>query len=236
MLQAHSSVHHSEQFVHATISSFKGANTRQLSREMYYRIKRLIDLFLVVLGGIFFVPLCAIIALLIRFDSRGPVVFRHERFGRGGRRFRVLKFRTMAVNGDELLKSVLDSNPELRAEWERDQKLRNDPRVTRMGRFLRITSLDELPQLWNVFKGEMSLVGPRPIVANEFNKYGAKLDVYMQATPGITGLWQVSGRNNTTYDQRVNYDCQYVAAQSTLLDLKILLRTVKVVLFREGAY
>jgi Undecaprenyl-phosphate galactose phosphotransferase WbaP len=227
MLQAQPSFHH---------SGFDSRTSKSVSREIYYRVKRSIDLVLIVLGGIFVVPICAVIAILIKLDSRGPIVFRHERFGRDGHRFRVLKFRTMAVNGDELLKQALETNSELRAEWERDQKLRKDPRVTRMGRFLRITSLDELPQLWNVFIGDMSLVGPRPIVLNEFKKYGDKLEIYMQATPGITGLWQVSGRNNTTYDQRVSFDCQYVAAQSTLLDLKILLRTIKVVLFREGAY
>jgi Undecaprenyl-phosphate galactose phosphotransferase WbaP len=235
MLQAQSSIHPGS-FDHQTAVSRNRRDPKSISREMYYHVKRAIDLVLVILGGIFIVPICTVIAILIKLDSRGPVVFRHERYGRDGRSFRVLKFRTMAVNGDELLKHALASNPALRAEWERDQKLRKDPRVTRMGRFLRITSLDELPQLWNVFKGDMSLVGPRPIVANEFKKYGDKLEIYMQATPGITGLWQVSGRNNTTYDQRVNYDCQYVAAQSTLLDLKILLRTIKVVLFREGAY
>jgi Undecaprenyl-phosphate galactose phosphotransferase WbaP len=236
MLQAQPSIHHSEQFAHQNMAPYISQNSTSISREIYYRVKRAIDLALVIVGGIFVVPICALIALLIKLDSRGPVVFRHLRFGRDGRSFRVLKFRTMAVNGDELLKHALATNPELRAEWERDQKLRQDPRVTRMGRFLRITSLDELPQLWNVFIGDMSLVGPRPIVLNEFKKYGDKLEIYMQATPGITGLWQVSGRNNTTYDERVDYDCQYVAAQSTLLDLKILLRTVKVVLFREGAY
>jgi Undecaprenyl-phosphate galactose phosphotransferase WbaP len=236
MLQAHPSLHHTETFSNSTLVSYDARHGARISREIYLRVKRASDLFCVVLGGLFVVPFCLLIALLIKLDSRGPVVYRHERYGRNGRRFRVMKFRTMATNGDEILKKALAENPELRAEWERDQKLRNDPRVTRMGRFLRITSLDELPQLWNVFVGEMSLVGPRPIVQNEFKKYGSKLDVYMQATPGITGLWQVSGRNNTTYEQRVSFDCQYVAAQSTLLDLKILVRTVKVVLFREGAY
>jgi Undecaprenyl-phosphate galactose phosphotransferase WbaP len=206
------------------------------SREIYQPFKRAIDLLLVICGGVVVVPFCALIALLIKLDSRGPVVFWHERFGRGGRRFFVLKFRSMAINGDEILKRAMAQNPALREEWERDQKLRHDPRVTRIGRLLRITSLDELPQLWNVFKGEMSLVGPRPIVQNEFKKYGSKLKVYMEVTPGVTGLWQVSGRNNTTYEQRVNYDCQYVSQQSALFDFAILLRTIRVVLFREGAY
>jgi len=205
-------------------------------QEIYQPFKRIFDLVLVIIGGIVVVPLCALIALLIKLDSNGPVVFWHERFGRGGRRFCVLKFRTMVVNGDEVLKRALAQNAALREEWERDQKLRKDPRVTRVGWLLRVTSLDELPQLWNVFVVDMSLVGPRPIVQNEFKKYGSKLSVYMEVTPGITGLWQVSGRNNTTYEQRVNYDCQYVAQQSASLDLAILLRTIKVVLFREGAY
>jgi Undecaprenyl-phosphate galactose phosphotransferase WbaP len=206
------------------------------ARELYQPIKRLMDLLLVICGGIVILPLCLLIALLIKIDSHGPAVFWHARFGRGGRRFFCLKFRTMAINGDEILKRVMAENPALREEWERDQKLRHDPRVTRVGRMLRVTSLDELPQLWNVFTGEMSLVGPRPIVQSEFKKYGSRLKVYMEVTPGITGLWQVSGRNNTTYEERVNFDCQYVTQQSALFDLAILLRTIRVVLFREGAY
>ncbi|HEY3322522.1 MAG TPA: sugar transferase [Planctomycetota bacterium] len=227
---------HSDALMRTTLVLRRLSRPALSSKEKYWRIKRAIDLACVIIGGIVIVPFCALIALAIKLDSRGPVFYRHERFGRSRRRFRVLKFRTMATNGDEILKRTLAQDPVLRAEWERDQKLRDDPRVTRVGRLLRITSLDELPQLWNVFVGEMSLVGPRPIVANEFKKYGAKLDTYTQVTPGITGLWQVSGRNNTTYEQRVQFDCQYVATRSITLDLAILLRTVKVVLFREGAY
>ena len=142
----------------------------------------------------------------------------------------------MVVDADKVLQDYLDKHPELREEWERDHKLKNDPRVTLVGRVLRKTSLDELPQIWNVFKGEMSLVGPRPIVDDEIEKYGDTFNRYKRVLPGITGLWQVSGRNNTTYQERVNYDEYYVQNWSLRFDLYILLRTVRTVLFREGAY
>jgi lipopolysaccharide/colanic/teichoic acid biosynthesis glycosyltransferase len=142
----------------------------------------------------------------------------------------------MLVNGDEILKRHLSENEEARSEWERDHKLRNDPRVTRVGRILRKTSLDELPQLWNVLKNEMSLVGPRPIVQAEVSRYGAAFSEYTRVKGGLTGLWQVSGRNDTTYDERVRLDTMYVRNRSVWLDLFILYRTVGVVLFGSGAY
>jgi lipopolysaccharide/colanic/teichoic acid biosynthesis glycosyltransferase len=146
------------------------------------------------------------------------------------------KFRTMVVNGDEVLKAYLAANPAARDEWRRDHKLKNDPRVTWIGRILRKTSLDELPQLWNVVRGEMSLVGPRPIVRAEIPKYGEQFDVYIRAVPGITGIWQISGRNDTGYRQRVALDVEYVSTWSVWLDLKILFNTVFVVLGQKGAY
>lgn len=142
----------------------------------------------------------------------------------------------MVKDADEVLKEYLEKHPELREEWERDQKLRSDPRVTRIGRILRQTSLDELPQLWNVLRGEMSLVGPRPIVQDEVIKYGEKFALYIKVKPGMTGLWQVSGRNDTTYQERVNLDTYYIRNWSLWLDLYILARTAWVVLTRKGAY
>jgi lipopolysaccharide/colanic/teichoic acid biosynthesis glycosyltransferase len=142
----------------------------------------------------------------------------------------------MVTNAEEALKKHLAENPELQKEWDRDHKLRNDPRVTRVGKFLRKTSLDELPQLWNVLKGEMSLVGPRPIVEAEVKKYGAGYDFYTKVPSGLTGLWQVSGRNDTTYQERIRLDCFYVGNWSVWLDLCILFRTVSAVLLRKGAY
>jgi lipopolysaccharide/colanic/teichoic acid biosynthesis glycosyltransferase len=150
--------------------------------------------------------------------------------------FHALKFRTMVANADRLLEEHLSKDPALRAEWELNHKLKNDPRVTLVGRFLRRTSLDELPQIWNVIVGQMSLIGPRPIVAAEIGRYGDHFDVYSRVLPGITGLWQVSGRNDTTYRERVELDCYYVYNWSLWLDLHILSRTVSAVLARKGAY
>lgn len=179
----------------------------------------------------FIVPLVAVMAL-----SKGPIIYAHRRIGQGGKVFRCFKFRTMVPDADRVLHDILERSPELKAEWLRDHKLRDDPRVTRIGRFLRRTSLDELPQLWNVLRGEMSMVGPRPIVKEELLRYGRSGSVYLSVRPGITGLWQVSGRNNTDYRRRVAIDVYYVRNQSVLLDLYILLKTVRVVLGRDGAY
>jgi Undecaprenyl-phosphate galactose phosphotransferase WbaP len=199
-------------------------------------MKRCLDLSATICGGILILPLIAVLSLLTKLSSPGPIFYSQERIGRDGRRFRAWKFRTMIFNADAVLENYLRSNPEYRAEWEKDHKLRKDPRVTAVGKFLRATSLDELPQIWNVLRGEMSLVGPRPIVDAEIAKYADRFALYTKVTPGITGLWQVSGRNNTTYAQRVQYDAYYVRNWSPWMDLYILARTVKVVLFREGAY
>ena len=146
------------------------------------------------------------------------------------------KFRSMAADASQALEHCLTANPALREEWQRNHKLRNDPRVTRIGRFLRRTSLDELPQLWNILRGQMSFVGPRPIVREEISRYGESYALYKKVTPGLTGLWQVSGRNNTSYQQRVSLDLYYIRNWSPWLDLYILARTVTAVLFARGAY
>jgi lipopolysaccharide/colanic/teichoic acid biosynthesis glycosyltransferase len=164
------------------------------------------------------------------------VIYRHWRVGRNGQMFSCLKFRTMVPNADQVLRDLLESDPELQAEWVRDHKLRNDPRVTRLGRFLRRTSLDELPQLMNVLRGEMSLVGPRPVIREELLRYGRNVNTYLAAKPGITGLWQVTGRNDTDYRRRVVLDTYYVRNQNLLLDLYILAKTTGVVLGGNGAY
>jgi Undecaprenyl-phosphate galactose phosphotransferase WbaP len=198
--------------------------------------KRSIDLFLVGL----ILPLVTLpillIGLLVSLESPGPIFYGHHRVGRGRRRFRIWKIRTMKINADELLRNVLAKDGNLREEWMRDRKLRNDPRITRVGRFLRKTSLDELPQLWNVLRGEMSLVGPRPIVEEEVAAYGQNFSLYCRVTPGLTGLWQVSGRNAVSRRDRVRLDSYYVRNWSPWLDLHILARTASVVLTGEGAY
>lgn len=198
--------------------------------------KRVFDLIAVAIGGILLVPLLAIIALAIRLDSPGPVVYRARRLGRGGREFFCLKFRSMHVDADQRLEALLHADPELQREFQDNHKLKEDPRVTRVGQFLRKTSLDELPQLWNVFKGEMSLVGPRPIVRAEVAKYGAVFDTYAQVRPGMTGYWQANGRSDTTYEERVHMDLFYVSNWSPWLDATLLIQTVRVVFLGKGAY
>jgi undecaprenyl-phosphate galactose phosphotransferase len=180
-------------------------------------------------------PLLAVITLLVRKDG-AQVLFGHRRIGAQGRQFRCWKFRSMVPNAEDVLREVLERDPEARAEWEKDFKLRNDPRITPVGRFLRSTSLDELPQLINVLMGEMSLVGPRPIVADEIVRYGAAFHDYTRCRPGITGIWQVSGRNDTGYRQRVQLDQHYARRSSFTGDIAILLRTPVAVLRRSGAY
>jgi len=198
--------------------------------------KRVLDLTLTILGAALVLPLIALLAAWIKLDSPGPVLYAQQRIGQDGKEFQAWKFRSMVQNADELLGRYLDQNPALRAEWERSHKLRDDPRITPAGRFLRRTSLDELPQLWNVLKGEMSLVGPRPIVEAEIAKYGTKFSLYTKVMSGLTGLWQISGRSDTSYEERVRLDTYYVRNWSVWLDLYILFRTIEIVLWKKGAY
>ncbi|MDB5999108.1 MAG: exopolysaccharide biosynthesis protein [Rhizobacter sp.] len=180
-------------------------------------------------------PVMAVLAVMVWRSSGAPVLFGHYRVTQSGRLFRCLKFRTMYADAESMLSELLAKDPAARQEWQRDQKLTHDPRVTTIGKFLRRTSLDELPQLFNVLSGDMRLVGPRPITVSELTRYGAVRWHYLRVRPGMTGLWQVSGRNNTTYDERVALDRSYVEKRSLLLDASILLRTIKVVLLRDGA-
>jgi Undecaprenyl-phosphate galactose phosphotransferase WbaP len=198
--------------------------------------KRCMDLAASIVGGIILLPVLCYLAVAVQMSSRGPVFYGHTRIGRNGRRFKAWKFRTMFQDSHLVLEQYLEANPDAQEEWDRDHKLRFDPRITRIGRFLRKTSLDELPQLWNVIRGDMSLVGPRPIVDAEVAKYGAYYGFYTMVKPGITGLWQVSGRNNTTYDERVQLDAYYVRNWSPWMDMVLLLKTIRIVLFAKGAY
>jgi Undecaprenyl-phosphate galactose phosphotransferase WbaP len=198
--------------------------------------KRAVDLLAVALT----VPAVAltilVVGLLVRLESPGPIFYGHRRIGRGHSKFRIWKIRTMQVNADKLLQDALANDEVLREEWLRERKLRYDPRVTRVGKFLRKTSLDELPQFWNVLRGEMSLVGPRPIVEEEIPAYGHNFSLYCRVTPGLTGLWQVSGRNQVSRRDRVRLDSYYVRNWSPWLDLNILARTARVVITGQGAY
>ncbi len=195
-----------------------------------------LDLCGAIVGLLFFLPLYGLLSILIYIDSPGPIVFSHRRVGRDGKEFPCYKFRTMVPDAHARLRQYLADHPECLKEWEESYKLKGDPRITRLGRFLRKTSLDELPQFLNVLKGEMSLCGPRPIVQDEVRKYGKFIEDYYLVKPGITGLWQVSGRNDISYEDRVRIDSWYVRNWSVWLDLVILLKTVRYVLGGKGAY
>jgi len=199
-------------------------------------LKEVFDRTTAVALTLLFSPALLAIALAVRVSSPGPVFYGHTRIGENGRRFKVYKFRSMVTDSQRILEELLASDPLARAEWDADHKLRNDPRVTRIGRLLRATSLDELPQLFNVIRGDMSLVGPRPIVDAEISKYGDAIRYYYAARPGMTGLWQVSGRNDVSYTSRVKLDSHYVLTWTLGQDVAILLRTVGVVFGKRGAY
>ncbi|MGB3472820.1 MAG: sugar transferase [Erythrobacter sp.] len=193
-----------------------------------------------VLGAIIlivlFAPVMVVITLSIFIANPGPILFRQQRIGRNGQTFNCLKFRTMATDAEARLEHLLASDPEARAQWRQDHKLRDDPRIVGIGSFLRKSSLDELPQLFNVLAGEMSLVGPRPIVAAEIDKYGRYFEHYCRVRPGMTGLWQISGRNNVSYRKRVAFDVVYVKRGQIGHNIQILLLTLPRVLSAKGSY
>jgi len=195
--------------------------------------KRTLDLVLAVLMLPILAPVIGVLYLLTRRDG-GSGFFGHRRIGKDGKAFKCWKIRTMVVDAEAKLQTYLAENPEAAAEWARDFKLTNDPRITRLGNFLRKTSLDELPQLWNVIKGEMSFVGPRPIIRTEMHKYAGYRWAYLAMKPGVTGIWQVSGRNDVDYDERVAMDVDYLSRAGMLFDLQVILKTAGAVLNRTG--
>lgn len=199
--------------------------------------KRTFDILFSLAALIICLPLFFFIATCIALTSKGRIIYGHERIGRGGVPFLCYKFRTMYQDADEILKELLKKDPLMQAEWERSYKLKNDPRITPIGRFLRKMSLDELPQFWNALKGDLSVVGPRPVVLDELQKYFDKrAAAIFSIRPGITGLWQVSGRSNVSYEERISLDLTYVKKQSFLLDLKLIIKTLPAILFSKGAY
>ncbi len=205
---------------------------------VYILFKSLFDIFfslsVIIIGS----PLFLLIALLIKLSSRGPIFYYHRRVGKNFRPFYCIKFRTMHPEADDILENLLDKNDDIRQEFNKTHKLRNDPRITKIGKFLRKTSLDELPQFLNVLRLEMSVIGPRPIVEKEIDKYGNQIKKVLSINPGITGLWQVSGRNNLSYKKRVYLDALYVDSFNFLMDIRIIIRTFGVLLFPmdRGAY
>jgi lipopolysaccharide/colanic/teichoic acid biosynthesis glycosyltransferase len=206
------------------------------SRPAEEALIRLFDILFAAVVLIAVAPALLLLIIALQIDSPGPIFFVQERVGRRGELFRCLKLRTMVVDARERLQNLLETSPEARAEWERDHKLKDDPRVTRLGRFARVFSLDELPQLANILAGHMSIVGPRPIVEEEIWRYGPYFADYCSVRPGLTGLWQVSGRNNTTYEERVMLDSQYARQKSLAVDFGIICRTFAVVARAHGAY
>lgn len=205
-------------------------------RLSYPVMKRLFDIGLALLLMPIIAPLLLLIALAVRLDSSGPIFFGHSRHRDRRNTFTVWKFRTMHENNATILQDFLRADPEAQREWAVSHKLRNDPRVTDVGRFLRKTSLDELPQIWNVLQGSMSFVGPRPITTVEIDRYGDHFESYCRVKPGVTGLWQVSGRNTTSYKERVQMDAHYADHISLGMDMRILLRTFRAVWYGHGAY
>ena len=223
------------------VPRFLASNVRRASTDpvrlfRYRVVKRAMDLALIACSLPLLLPLVAILGALVKLSSPGPIFYSHRRIGRVGAFFSMWKFRTMCVNSAEVLELYLAQNPAARVEWNHTHKLRHDPRVTPLGQFLRRYSLDEIPQVWNVIQGRMSLVGPRPIVAAEVPKYGEHFECYSRVKPGLTGQWQVSGRSTLSYKQRVALDCEYVARWSMRRDLSILLKTFSSVANRDGAY
>ncbi|MCX8279952.1 sugar transferase [Phyllobacterium sp. 0TCS1.6C] len=209
--------------------------TNAQNKLFYDLSKRALDVAFAVVALAFLFPvLVAIVVALIAHDGT-PIIYRQRRIGQNGKEFTCYKFRSMANDADERLKKLLDENPEALREWRETQKLKSDPRIHRLGRFLRVSSLDELPQFFNVLRGDMSIVGPRPIVTSEIARYGDAYHYYAALKPGITGLWQVSGRSSTGYDTRVKLDVAYFKSRSLILDIKIMCRTALVVLLARGS-
>ncbi|MGF1478896.1 MAG: sugar transferase [Cyanophyceae cyanobacterium] len=226
-------------------ASIRGGTAFKISKEKIFSravdgqvFKRLFDILFSLFVLIVFSPLYLLLAALIAVSSPGPIFYVQQRVGKDYRRFNCLKFRTMVHDADEMLLELIADSPQLREEFELSAKLKDDPRVTRIGKILRLTSLDEFPQFWNVLKGDMSVVGPRPLVPEELYKYGHRIDKVLTIRPGITGLWQVSGRNDIPYPQRVQIDVYYVNCRHWLLDLWIVIKTVGVMIFprNNGAY
>lgn len=212
------------------------SSTNKLKRGSNLFFKRCIDITLLLVSSPIVIPVMIVIGILVKVTSKGPVFFGHKRIGKDGKEIVTWKFRSMVSNASEVLETLLASNPALREEWDAHQKLANDPRITKIGNFLRKTSLDELPQLFNILKGEMSFIGPRPIVTAEIDKYGENFEYVFSVTPGLSGMWQISGRSDTGYEERIILDIYYIQNWSIWLDIWIILKTVSVVLKGKGAY
>lgn len=202
------------------------------TRIKYTNIKRLLDIIISIVGLIILSPLFLVLAIVIKLDSKGSVFFKHTRYGKNGKKFKMYKFRTMYENAQDIIKEF---TPEQIKEWKENFKLKDDPRITKVGKFLRKTSLDELPQIINIIKGDLSIIGPRPVIEEELEKYGDNKDKFLSVTPGLTGYWQANGRSSTTYEQRMEMELYYIDNISPKLDIKIFFKTIESVIKKEGA-
>lgn len=198
----------------------------------YIKVKRIFDVILASVGLILLLPIFLLLAIIIKMDSKGTIFFAHTRIGKNGKKFKMYKFRTMYENAQEMIE---DFTLEQKQEWEENYKLKDDPRITKIGKILRKTSLDELPQIINIIKGDLSIIGPRPIIDDELEKYGENKEKFLSVTPGLTGYWQVNGRSATTYEDRIKMELYYIDHMSAELDFKIFLKTFIKVFKREGA-
>lgn len=212
------------------------ASTHNLTFKFNLFLKRLLDIFLILIFSPILLPLFLILIVLTKLTSKGPVFYGHKRVGQYGKEFKCWKFRSMCKDADKKLEEILASDPKMREEWEKERKFTNDPRVTKFGKFLRKTSLDELPQLINILLGQMSFVGPRPVTEPELDKYGPYRDYVLSVSPGLSGMWQTSGRSDTEYEERIALDSYYIQNWSIWLDIWILIKTVYVVIKGRGAY
>jgi len=218
--------------IHA-LENTEVSNENILKRQSPYRyIKRFMDVILATIALVVLSPIFLIIAIAIKIESKGPVFFKHTRIGKNGKIIKLYKFRSMVINAEELIKSF---TPEQMKEYKENYKLTNDPRITKIGKFLRKTSLDELPQLLNIIKGDLSIIGPRPVVTDELEKYGANTKKFLSVTPGLTGYWAANGRSCTTYEQRMQMELYYIDNLSLKMDIKVFFKTIEAVIKREGA-
>lgn len=223
-----------------TVKDFGGilgfSSTHNLTKSYSLFWKRVLDFMLLLISSPLTIPLVAVVSLIVKITSPGPVFFGHKRIGKNGKEFKCWKFRSMVIDADKQLEKILAENPAMREEWERDRKFTNDPRVTKIGKILRKTSIDEIPQFFNILTGEMSFIGPRPVTAPELDKYNNKANFILQVQPGLSGMWQISGRSDTGYEERVTLDAYYIQNWSVWLDIWIIIKTVVVVLTGKGAY
>ena len=205
---------------------------KKASKINYMSVKRVFDLVISTIGLIMLSPIFLILAIIVKLDSKGPVFFAHTRYGKNGKKFKMYKFRTMYENAQDMIN---DFTPEQMKEWKENFKLQDDPRITKVGKFLRKTSLDELPQIVNIIKGDLSIIGPRPVIEEELEKYGENKEKFLSVTPGLTGYWQANGRSSTTYEQRMEMELYYIDHSSPKLDFKIFFKTIESVIKKEGA-